>query len=215
MTRVSLKRLGLLSIVLIAALLLGILSTQAVRGSDPDRAPDSDMMARGPIADRETVARSMTEKTAVAQREEADLQAARNGPRGVKNPNYRPPASTPVPVPTGILEGFSPLPGWGRLYHIKNAWQHTINGDRIVVYAGSVADDPIGGRWNTPEQGVVKVMVFPANADNPTGADYPSPNRSGALVITSAEGTRLKLATVDGSATFTFDVATQSWNTGK
>jgi hypothetical protein len=155
----------------------------------------------------------MVEKTAVAQREEADLQAARNGQRGVKDPNYLPPASTPVPVPTGILEGFSPLPGWGRLYHMKNAWQQLIDGDRIVVYAGSVADDPIGGRWNTPEQGAVKVTVFPANGDNPTGADYLSPSRSGALVITSAAGTRLTLTTVDGSATFTFDVANRIWTT--
>jgi hypothetical protein len=216
MTRVSLKRLGLLSIVLIAALMLGILSTQAVRGSDPDWAPDSDMMARGPIADRTTVARSMAEKTALAQDEEANLQAARNGPPGSKDPNYRPLPSTPVPVPTGILDNFSLPSGWGSVYRIKSVWQQFVNGDRVTVYAGSIADDPVRGRWDTSEQGVINVMVFPSGADaSPTSAAYLSPTRSGALVITSAQGTVLTLTTADGSATFTFDVSTRTWITGK
>lgn len=153
---------------------------------------------------------------AEAAEEQARFDALQGAP-GNKDPNIYPtPAPrTPVPVPTGILELPSLVPGWGSRYHIKNKWQEYVNGngDRVGVYAGSVADEPIYAKWYTPEQGALIILDFPADHSLPWGAShvYISPTRTGKLRVVSFNGLCLSLLSEDNTS-YEFDVASRQWS---
>lgn len=195
-----------------ALLVLGIFFAQAVIGNNPDWAPDSDMVARGPVMDSESYQRSLAEKQALEEQEERARERARSEPMTAKGRHTPPPGKPTEPVPTGILKSLSLPSGWGRIYRIENAWQHFANGERIVVYAGSRADDPIRSKWNDPEQGVVVVMVFSAVPDvNPITQEYLTPGSFGRMRIMAANGMQLTLASTTGSSKIVFDVATRAF----
>jgi hypothetical protein len=128
----------------------------------------------------------------------------------------------PIPQPVSTTQAFAvpPPPGgitvvevqrhdWQLKYHITNAWQGTVNGQPVTVWAGSKADvingAGSGSRWDSPEQGLV---IYSPLGQNET--EFLSASRHGVLKLTGSSGTCLTLVASDSTST-TFDAATQKW----
>jgi len=140
------------------------------------------------------------EATQIAQETDiyvATLLAARQAAGATANYLETLLASTPLIIPTGILDG-----GWDVFRYpsddviIQNMWRGALNatGDWANVYAGSMYTDPT--------QGLVLVM-----ADGPVQT-YLTPVRTGALRIVAEQNLRLTLVSTDGT-TFYFDILGQ------
>lgn len=210
--RLALKHPRLLPTVFAVALILSALFMQVERGSsDPEVANPT-----GPTMDATTLQANTAKTDAAEAAEEQAYRDALNQPQPPKDSAYVPSPNQPLePIPTGILQEFSLLPGWASQYHIANAWQQftNSNGDRVKVYAGSVADDAINGQWDTVEQGALVLLEFPSNPNAIWGAStvYTTPTRTGQVSVTSYNGMCLTLASTGGS-TYQFDVATRQWS---
>jgi hypothetical protein len=98
---------------------------------------------------------------------------------------------------TGIIEDPSvDLPRTE--YRILNAWQETINGRYVLVFAGYLTRDPT--------QGVLYIVrQVPPDSKGPDSGIYLTPQKNGGVRITDARGFRLVLQAEDG-AQFYFDV---------
>jgi hypothetical protein len=83
-------------------------------------------------------------------------------------------------------------------FKINNAWQELINGNYILIFAGSLARDP--------DQGVILV-----ESDSPGGSGgYLTPGKNGAVRIVEVKGYRLVLET-QTKVIFYFDVPARSF----
>jgi len=148
----------------------------------------------------EQTRRSIEEKLAMAERV-ATEQA--KGQPALKNPNQTP-ELIPVKDPTfqtGIFEGqageFKPSQA-----KIQNRWQGIVNGDYVIVFAGSLGNDS--------EQGIVYVQRISSDKRSTTWTSYPTPEKLGPVRIVQAETFRLVLDT-DGGNTLYFDVPAQRY----
>jgi hypothetical protein len=104
---------------------------------------------------------------------------------------------TPQPFPTGIFEGQP-----GAYYHafdakIENHWQGIINGNRVIVFAGSWVNDP--------SQGFISVETA-SNKGPAVWGYYPSNTKAGALRILGVSGSRLIIQQANGQQILYFDV---------
>lgn len=148
----------------------------------------------------EQTRRSIEEKLAMAERVATEQAKGQPAP---KNPNQTPeliPVTDP-PFQTGIFEGqageFKPSQA-----KIQNRWQGIVNGDYVIVFAGSLANDS--------EQGIVYIQQISSDKRSTTWTSYPTPEKSGAVHIVQAETFRLVLNT-DGGNTLYFDVPAQRY----
>lgn len=106
------------------------------------------------------------------------------------------PVGTEVPWPTGIVEdGESPF---ATSFVFKNRWQEVVDGQRIIVYAGSTKSDA--------SQGIV--LVWEVSRD--FNQVYPSSVREGALRVLAANDLRLTLTTESGTSLY-FDVPSRQF----
>ncbi len=196
------------AIVVLSSILIGV-----ARSDNAEDPPDSIFTAQGPIADQQTIDASIASKQEGEQLYEQERQAALDAPLGSKDPSQHPPRISPPTQPTrvGIFEQ-GPLPaGWASTYQITNRWHNFVNGISIVVYAGSVADDPMYTTWNDPQQGVVILKTTPSDPNvNPSFDTYATASRTGAVSVISYSGTCLILRST-GNSLYSFDVVTRQW----
>jgi hypothetical protein len=125
---------------------------------------------------------------------------------GYQNPASVDELPTPEPnpgfqYPTGIIrEGDVPFSSQD--YTIVNRWQQMADGDLIIVYAGSLTDDPT--------QGVVIVGVLPDYPNKAYTQDFLTPQKAGEVSITTAHDFQLALMSAGGTA-FLFDVQSRAF----
>jgi len=210
---VGLALLGLL----LAATACGDSGAGAGAGSTPPgrSAPvataDAAFIARGPIADEQTVLGSMATKTAITKQEDQAQTDAANGPAGSKNPNYVPPSNPMVPaVPArmGIRADPGTLDsGTGMFYHFTNSWLGIVGTVHTSVVAGSLADDSNYGTFNDPQQGFLIVRAVGSSH-----GEYTTPTRAGQLTITGFARSCLDLTATNGTV-FHFELSTRTWVT--
>lgn len=190
--------------------LVGVLLTQVVKGDDASELPPPS----GPLLDAKAFATNVAIGDAVEQQDQQVMQDAQNGKRGIAQPkdgSFTPsniPLYSDSPSLIGIIDHPVPLTGWGTKYHVTNGWQGIVNNAQTSIVAGSKADDLAGGVWNTPEQGMVAVLVSGVGFDG----DYLAPTRSGPVRVTSYDGTCLLLTSITSSTTYIFNVVTRTWN---
>ena len=148
----------------------------------------------------EQTRRSIEEKLAMAERVATEQAKGQPAP---KNPDQTPeliPVKDPIFQP-GIFEGqageFKPSQA-----KIQNRWQGIVNGDYVIVFAGSLGSDS--------EQGIIYVQQISSNKRSTTWTSYPTPERRGSVRIVQAEIFRLVLDTGNGN-TFYFDVPAQRY----
>lgn len=99
---------------------------------------------------------------------------------------------------TGIIQ-YPSVPFPSTEYEITNAWQDIVDGKYVLVFAGTLANDP--------EQGVVIVLV-----ESPRQyRQYTTPTKSGAISITDVKGLRLVIRSLDNNRIFYFDVPAQKF----
>jgi len=99
---------------------------------------------------------------------------------------------------TGIIQ-YPSVPFPSTEYKITNAWQDMVDGKYVLVFAGTLANDP--------EQGVVIVLV-----ESPRQyRQYLTPTKSGAISITDAKGLRLVIRSSDNNEIYYFDVPAQKF----
>jgi hypothetical protein len=94
---------------------------------------------------------------------------------------------------TGIIQ-YPSVPFPSTEYRITNAWQDIVDGNYVLVFAGSLANDP--------EQGVVIVLLESPRQHR----QYLTPTKSGVISIIGVEGLRLILCSSDNNETYYFDV---------
>ena len=213
--RVPLRQWHVLLGVLLAATACGSSPASTGAGSTPQgrSAPvataDAVFIARGPIADEQTVLGSMATKPAIAKQEDQAQTDAANGPAGSKNPNYVPPSNPMVPaVPArmGIRSDSGPLEsGTGMFYHFTNSWFGLVGSAETRVIAGSLADDSTYGTFNDPQQGYLSVDMV-----GTPRASYTTPMRAGQITITGFARSCLDLTATDGTV-FHFELSTRTW----
>jgi hypothetical protein len=109
---------------------------------------------------------------------------------------------TPAPFVTGIFEGQP-----GAYFHafeakIENHWKGIVNGNRVIVFAGAWVKDP--------SQGFVAVQTAPEKG-KPIWGYYPSAEKSGALRIVDAKGSRLIIQPANDKNLLFFDVPALSF----
>lgn len=116
-------------------------------------------------------------------------------PKG--DPAAERPADEPEPEwPAGVSDdGEAPFPATE--FVGTNSWHRVVNGQHVVVYAGSLGEDP--------NQGVLFVMTISLDLKSVSGERYLAPTKSGALQIMSEENLNLTLDTTRGKR-YTFDV---------
>jgi hypothetical protein len=125
----------------------------------------------------EQMRRSLEEKLAMTERL-ATQMAPGQPPR---NPDQTPelfPYTAP-PFQTGIIvgQGAEFRPSEAR---IQNRWLGIVNGEYVVVFAGSPANDP--------EQGILYIRwIDPDTRGTTGGGSYPTPEKSGSVRIVQAE----------------------------
>jgi hypothetical protein len=120
-----------------------------------------------------------------------------------------PPTSGGIPIPSTPPNILPPEIGirWdcggpAPHFEINNCWSEMINGHYVTVVAGAQEPDLSQGMlWVTEDQA----------ADLGTTA-YPSPTKSGPLVISAIQETRIHLKAANGDR-FTFEVVTRTWGT--
>jgi hypothetical protein len=121
--------------------------------------------------------------------------AAQAAPRPAKAANPQPPVTAPDPAwLTGILDHTGTPPVSGSQFQSTNAWFGLLNGQRLIVFAGSSAADPMQGA----------VVVWEIDQAPRT---YLTPTRAGTVRITAASGDRLTLTASRGTS-LVFDAAT-------
>lgn len=129
-------------------------------------------------------------------------------------PTYNPPTSAPVTEEpwdwgTGIVES-GDAPFSGMVYSIYNRWYGMLNGQRVVVYAGGLRDDP-GGVSQTASQGLVIVVVISPVSGEQLPESYQTPIKAGLLrIVAASDDLRLTLDTPNGNA-FYFDVPSRQF----
>lgn len=145
--------------------------------------------------------RSLEEKVARLEREQADREAAQtHAAEKPQNPDLAAQLPAPdSPRPTGIIEnGVAPFSSQD--VHMTNLWQEKVNGQWVQVYAGASAA--------RPEQGVVIVMT---ETNGTTSAErFNTPLREGAVTIVQADGLRLTLQSAAGTVSL-FDVSARAF----
>jgi hypothetical protein len=119
------------------------------------------------------------------------------------------PTSDSVPIPSMSPNTLPPELGirWdcggpAPHFEINNCWTEIINGHYVTVVAGAQEPDL--------SQGVL--WVTEGQAANLGTTAYPSPTKSGPLVISALEETRIHLTAANGDR-FTFEVVTRTWET--
>ncbi|MGI8551687.1 MAG: hypothetical protein ACR2PL_13015 [Dehalococcoidia bacterium] len=107
---------------------------------------------------------------------------------------------TPAGAGTIAAEGI-PIVTNRHSYTFTNRWSEQRSNEMVIVYAATLRDDR--------SQGLVIVPVEPLDTGSPARSAevYLTPQKSGAVSVTSADGERLTLQSTDGK-TFIFDVAT-------
>ena len=189
-------------------ILLGVIVTQTARGDNPTDNPPS----AGPIEDMHTLLANDARSRAAEEADQQVMEDARNGLRGtplLKDGSFVPPTLVPDPqAPVGIIDHTVPLAGWSTQYHITNGWQDVVAGQRVAIVAGSKADDPAAGRWRSPEQGVLVVIIPHLNIKR----EFLTPIRAGQARITAANGSCLTVTTTNPVATFSLDAVTYTWS---
>lgn len=99
---------------------------------------------------------------------------------------------------TGIIQ-YPSVPFPSTEYKITNAWQEMVDGKYVLVFAGTLVNDP--------EQGVVIVLL-----ESPRQyRQYSTPTKSGAISITDAKGLRLIIRSSDNNRVYYFDVPAQKF----
>lgn len=110
------------------------------------------------------------------------------------------PPGTESPWPTGIIEdGESPF---SASFVFRNRWQEILDGQHVIVYAGSVKSDS--------SQGVILVWEVSPDFSNSVDNVYPSPVTDGPLQIVAVDNLRLVLETQNG-LTLYFDVPSRQF----
>ncbi len=154
---------------------------------NPSAAPTTLASASGPALP--------AERQAVLDRRATEIAAPPKVAPAIKGPpaESTKPTSTPA---TGILDvQISPFSAHDAI--ITNRWQGTVGGVFVVVYAGRITQ--------TPDQGLVAVSLGEPGQLNFSLQQYPTPTKSGAVHITSANGSLLTLVSEKGQM-FVFDV---------
>jgi len=154
---------------------------------NPSAAPTTLAAASGPALP--------AERQAVFDRRATEIAAPPKVAPAIKGPpaESTKPTSTPA---TGILDvQISPFSAHDAI--ITNRWQGTVGGVFVVVYAGRITQ--------TPDQGLVAVSLGEPGQRNFSLQQYPTPTKSGAVHITSANGSLLTLVSEKGQM-FVFDV---------
>lgn len=104
---------------------------------------------------------------------------------------------TVPPFETGIFEGQPGAYFHGFEAKIENHWKGIMDGKYVFVFAGAWVDDP--------DQGFIKVQITPKRG-NPVWSYFPSPQKSGALRIIDAKGTRLVIQSANDKNILYFDI---------
>lgn len=207
--------LGCLGILLVAGFVFaqwqnvsGSLQAQSAGPSNPDQQfilGLQGMLAKDNLSAEDRA--SLQKKLEMMQRLENQRQP-NSAQRSSKptGPNVAPNRSSTflqVPPPEeGIFEGS------GTLVHpwqanVLNFWQKTIDNKTYQVLAGSLPDEA--------SQGLLIVMVSQNKALGREQQTYFTPEKTGALHITSVSGTTLSLLDASGAA-WTFDLNTRTFN---
>ncbi len=120
------------------------------------------------------------------------------------------PTQSPSPLPLGIQDKYPN--GWHMKQRFENEWFGYLNGERISVYAGSVAAFDSNGRVVVdPPQGYIAVGVGSAlSGPDLNYHEYPTPKQSGAVKITAVNGALVTVVANDGT-TFTFNLDTRTF----
>ncbi len=151
----------------------------------------------------------LTQQVGTATKDAIKAEALVN-PLAFGTPTVGTPIPTPILptaglgyMPTGIIKGDYPE---AHLYYINpiidDRWIGFIMNQRYIVYAGAKSDDPL--------QGILIVIVVPANGSNQQFQTYLAPVKSGSLAIQSESKGRLTITTKGGDTIY-FDVPSQSF----
>jgi hypothetical protein len=105
---------------------------------------------------------------------------------------------TPAPFEASIIEGQP-----GAYFHsfeakIENSWKGTVNGEPIIVFAGTWANDP--------NQGFIAVWKRTSSNGQPRMSYYPTTTKLGAIRIVDFKGSRLVIQPVNNKNLLYFDV---------
>lgn len=112
-------------------------------------------------------------------------------PQPAENPLYVPPATTPEPWQSGIIQsGQATFPRG--MYTINNRWQDVVGGQHLQVFAGADGTNPA--------QGIVIVQTVSLDLQTINDMVYKAPTQNGALRVVAANGTRLTLTTTNGQS---------------
>lgn len=168
-------------ILVVSAIALSLLTIAIVKG-----APARDSSTLPPA------------KQAILDRIEHVRQTAAAGYQPPPNPHFTPqPGPTAAPWGTGIFN-IPQGPFSADEYDILNQWQNIVNGMHVNVYAGAYEHEKA--------QGLLVVILTSLDTTKVSGNVYTTATKVGALRITSADGSRLQLKSVQGSS-FVFDAA--------
>ena len=87
-----------------------------------------------------------------------------------------------------------------------SCWYGTLNDKLLQVCAGH---EQLGG---DPQQGVVRIKVIEQDQVTTISEDvYETPEKVGVVHIVIADSNSVSVASEDGQAVFTFDIATRQW----
>lgn len=129
--------------------------------------------------------------------QQQQISAAAQKETPVSNPSIAP-LPTERAWPTGIFEGGGPPPIAAPRFVTVNAWAGTVNGMRVLLYAGGSGQD------GPSSQGVLLVWLFPT--DMGVVKLYPTPTLHGFVHIASWSGSQVTVQTASRS-TYVFDIA--------
>jgi len=200
-------KLSTVLFILAGVILLGLMITM-LGGSQPETAAAGPAWVERDIQALQatlSVSQNPTEQAFIESKLNRLKRIQTNSLQGLQNAPEKPADKCglrPTPLPTmALTPGVEQFPS--ELYEqyalfANSRWQGEVNGQRVVVLAGYLSDDP--------QQGVLLVLV-PDTADR---GIYPAPQTGGALHISSADGARLIL-TDDAGAEFIFDVAARAY----
>jgi hypothetical protein len=114
---------------------------------------------------------------------------------------------SPIPTPTWEV-GYAGGPLRENTFSPQyiSCWYGTLNDKLLQVCAGH---EQLGG---DPQQGVVRIKVIEQDQVTTISEDvYETPEKVGAVHIVIADSNSVSVASEDGQAVFTFDIATRQW----
>jgi hypothetical protein len=157
-----------------------------------------------PLLD-EAARESLMEKIEIAKNIEQQQSAGAIPPAPKVPPDFGPEALVMAQpqVESGIFPGPEAMI-WPSLMRISNYWQGLVDGEVVMIFAGSSADDP--------RQGLV--VIATTSADPAVGdirfERLPAPGQTGSLRVASESGGILTLETPEG-VQLTFSIAAKSF----